>query len=385
VGILQRELGTEPEPETRQLYQEVLRRNVSAGAPAEASVSQAREQPARSADRAVPELPAHDTVLVGREAELAELRGALEAVTWGRGRVALVVGEAGIGKTRLIAEVAALALARDARVLLGRCYESARILPFGPWVDALRTGHALAETEVLDGLSTVWRTELARLFPELAERRPADAAGAEDSLRLFEAMAQLVVALARARPLVLVLEDLHWADEMSLRFLSFLGHRVAGMPVFIVATAREEEVADAPALARTLAELRRESVTLDLALGRLSREATASLVGVLGRTNRDATALAELGDRVWRASDGNPFIAVETLRAFEQGTAATAGGLPLPERVRELVTQRLARLEPRARELATVAAVIGREFDFALLERAAGVGCIGRRSRRRRR
>ena len=289
-------------------------------------------------------------------------------------RVAVVLGEAGVGKTRIASETATLALARGASVLAGRCYESAGILPFGPWADALRGGDVLAEPQVLDGLHDGLRGELSRLFPELGVSSAHGATSGLDHLRLFEALTQIFVVLASERPLVVVLEDLHWADEMSLRFLSFFARRVSTLPVLVVATARAEELADAPALARTLSELRHDPETSEVTLARLSREATASLIRSLARAGRDGLLSGHVEDQVWRSSEGNPFIAVETLRALEQGTALTGGSFALPERVRALVTTRLARLRPHVRNLATVAAVIGREFDFALLQRAGGLG-----------
>jgi DNA-binding SARP family transcriptional activator len=371
VAALGRELGLEPEPETKRLYQEILRRTPPPGPAAGAPGAPAGE---RAALAPVVELPAADTPLVGRETEVGELRAALEAADRGRGRVVLLLGEAGIGKTRLVAEAAALAAAGGARLLLGRCHESAQILPFGPWVEALRSGRVLEAHDVLDGLGEAWRRELGRLLPELVPGPAGEGARDDGALRLFEALARLLLGLAAPRALAVVLEDVHWADEMSLRFLAVLARRLAAARVLVVATAREEEVADAPALDRTLTELRREASTRVLALERLSREATARLVAALGRAGGDAGEAETRAERVWRASAGNPFIAVETCRALAAGAAPAAGPLPLPERVGELIGQRLARLGPRARELAEVAAVIGRAFEFAVLHRAAGLG-----------
>jgi DNA-binding SARP family transcriptional activator len=371
VNALHRELGVEPEAETKQLYQDILRRGAGSAA-ATADVSRDVRKLGPSAHAPAVDLPAPDTPLIGREAEAATLREALDAACAGRGRVALLLGEAGIGKTRLVAEVAALAVARDARILIGRCYESAQILPFGPWVEALRTGQVLDQSKVIDGLGDVWRRELGRLFPEVMTAR-ATGGGAGDYLRLFEAMARLLRGVAASRALVLALEDLHWADDMSLRFLAFLGRHVATSRILVVATAREEQLVDTPALGRTLVELRAADATVVLTMDRLSREATAGLVAALSRTGRDAATTGALADRIWRASEGNPFIAVETFRALEAGTVPIGEMLPLPARVRELIIERLARLGSCARELAAVAAVIGREFEFAVLHRAAGV------------
>ena len=147
VGVLLRELGTEPEAETRQLYQELLRR------PAEVLEAPdtrggGRARPARPAGPAAPDLPAVETPLFGRQAELGRLRQLLEEAIRGHGHVATVVGEAGIGKTRLVGTMAADALSQGCRVLMGHCHESDSILPFGPWVDACRSGAVSTDEEV---------------------------------------------------------------------------------------------------------------------------------------------------------------------------------------------------------------------------------------------
>jgi DNA-binding SARP family transcriptional activator len=355
VSALQRDLGTEPEAETKQLYQAILR---GPGA-----------EPRKGEPLAT--RPARESPLIGRGAELSRLREALAEGARGRGQVVLVLGEAGIGKTRLLEELAAEAEARGARVLLGRAYESEQILPFGPWVDAIRTGKVLAETEVLQALGPAWRAELTRLFPELAG--PGLPPGTGDLRRLFEAVAELVSLLAARQPLLLLLEDLHWADEMSLRLLAFLGHRAQAWCAAFVATARAEELVDARALGRTLDELRRMPECIDLTLEALSRSDTEALVRTLAQAGTDESHLARLGEQVWTVSEGNPFVAVEAMRALQEGDAPPAAArLAVPQRVWELIAGRLDRVGERLRGLVGVAAVIGRAFDFALLARAAG-------------
>jgi DNA-binding SARP family transcriptional activator len=364
VAVLQRELGVEPETETKQLYQETVRRRAEAAS--------RRPQPQRAGEGTAPEAAVPETPLIGRDVELAGLRKALAEAGSGHGRAVAVLGEAGVGKSRLLAELAQEARRRGSLVLLGRAYESAQILPFGPWVDAFRTGGLIADEGVVGGLEPAWRVELARLFPELAA--PGLPAASDESRRLFEAVARLVGHVAATQPIVLMLEDLHWADEMSLRLLSFLGRRVPGWPVLVVATAREEELADAPALRRALGELRGEVHFGELVLAPLSRPDTARLVRVLSRPGSEATAAARLEEQAWTASAGNPFVVVETLRALRDGlTLREPGTLSLPQRVRDLVVGRLERLSEPSRQLLSVAAVIGREFDFALLQRASGL------------
>jgi len=371
VDVLRRELGVEPEPETKQLYQELLQLRSRESRTAEpAPVPASRRRPARrsgpQADRRTAEIP-----LFGRETELARLRAVLGDVVAGRGRVVVILGEAGIGKSRLVAEVSAETVEGGGRVLLGRCHQSGRTLPFGPWVDALRAPETRLP-ELIANLPRVWRGELARLLPELQEPDLPPVTAAEDSLRVFESIAQLVGHLASQRPLVLLLEDLHWADEMSLQLLAFLGRRISTWPVLLLGTAREEELPEAPFLRDTLEELRRGQRLVSLLPAALSRTETTALVGALARTGTDAASLARLAEQVWEASRGNPLLVVETMRAIGDSPAPPGSGpLPLPQGVHDLVVHRLNRLSERGRRLAAVAAVIGREFEFTLLARAA--------------
>ncbi|MGH7312761.1 MAG: ATP-binding protein, partial [Candidatus Rokuibacteriota bacterium] len=370
VAVLQRELGVEPEPKTKQLYQEILRQRPAWVSPGETSPI-AEAPPADSVIDRRPSLPVAEGVLIGRAAEMQWLGHALSASAAGPGRVVAVVGEAGVGKTRLIGELVAEAARLGTRVLLSRAYESEQVLPFGPWVDVLRAGRVI---EDLAGLAPAWRAELSRLVPELG-LLPAGSGGAADYLHLFESVAEAIGHLVTRQPLLLVLEDLHWADDMSLRLLAFLGRRLGGWPVLVAVTAREEELPDAPVLRRTLGDLEREGHLARLALGPLSHPDTLALVRHYARTGSDETTLARLGAQAWMVSEGNPFVVVEMVQAQAEGAAPLQkGSLGLPERVREIVSRRLERLSPRGQALATVAAVIGREFEFALLQRAARLG-----------
>lgn len=400
-GLLQRELGVAPEPETTQLYDDLRQKRGFLAPPPPRPATQTSRRPRNAPTESVqPTRP--NPPLVGRERECATLRAALEAARHGNGRVVAVLGEAGIGKSRFVEEIRFEAIKHGSAVLIGRSYESEQILPFGPWVDALRRGNVVSELEGLDGLSPIWRAELARLFPELAGsglNAPADVA---DQLRLFEAVAQLVAHLAARKPLLLVLEDVHWADEMSLRLLAFLGRRIRIWPVLIAVTARAEELPTAAGLCRALQELKQENGLLELPLLPLTPLQTVTLVRVLlaaegelpsaaqpsGRSTDAgerpvlvATALAasttHLAGPVWRVSEGNPFMIVETFRALRELEATPeAGTLKLPQRIREVIAGRLERLSAHARELVAVGAVIGREVDHGLLRRASGLGEI---------
>ena len=373
MGVLQRELGVEPEDETKQLYQEILRRRPVVAAAPGAGMTSGGSPPFATARAPAPHL-ATDTPLIGRDQEMARLRAVLAEAVSGQGRVIAVVGEAGVGKTRLVAELAAEVHQVSGRVLIGRCHESEQILPFGPWVDALATGRVLANGTWLETLPLAMRRELGRLLPELG---PGDgeSAAPPDYLKLFEGVGLLLGHVADRQPTVLILEDLHWADEMSVRLLAFIGRRLQAWRLLLMVTAREEDLVDAPMLQRTLGELEREPHVATVALGPLSRGDTVDLVQALSRPGSDEAAVARLSEQVWRTSGGNPFVVIEAMRAAAQ-EALSPGleGLSLPERVRDIIGRQLDRLDERSRELVALASVVGREFEFALLQHVSGLG-----------
>jgi DNA-binding SARP family transcriptional activator/pimeloyl-ACP methyl ester carboxylesterase len=364
VNVLQRELGVEPEAETRQRYREILQQRTASGAPAAASAAVAASPPR---PRKAPETQPAETPLIGREAEMTRLRDALDRAAAGRGGLFAIVGEAGIGKSRLVEELIACAARCDARVLLGRAHESDQILLFGPIVDALRAGQIARDPDVLDALGPVWRAELARLLPEVVAPDAHPLPARVDYRRLFETIAQLVARLAALDPVLIVLEDLHWADELTLRLVAYLARRAPTERVLVVVTAREEELSDASMLRHTLGDLARAGQLVSLALGPLSRRDTVALVALLTPPGA-AVRAGQLGDRVWTASEGNPFVAVEMMREIQE--RGPVEDPTLPRRAREVIGRRLERLVDRSRTLLTVAAVIGREFDFELLRRA---------------
>ena len=362
VGVLQKELGIEPELSTRRLYLEILQRTAT-------SAPTGRRAAPAAVGRAA--TPAADTPLVGRDAELARGRKSLSAAWRGEGQVVLVAGEAGVGKSRLIAELASAAVARGTRLLVGHAYETEQILPFRPWVDALRAGQALRAAAALPP-SSPRRAQLARLFPELGGS-DTPLITHEGRVRLFESLDAVLAGLAQEQPLMLVLEDLQWADEMSLRLLAFVARRLAARPMVLVVTTRDEDLAESPALLALVAELAALPHADHVVLGALSDAATAALVRALARAGSSAARLADVVSRVWSLSEGNPFVIVETMRALREGRLPDEAGVELPRRVREMITARLARLGARAQEVARVASAFTREFEFPVLQRASGL------------
>lgn len=354
VEALRKELGVEPDAQTQRLYRDILQRQ--------------GRQPAGSPAVAAPGPP-----LIGRETELGRLRAWLREAGRGHGRLVLLTGEAGIGKSRLLQEVAIVAARQGVRILAGRAYEAEQILPFRPWIDALRAGRVLADLEGPSSQVLPSRRELARLFPELAGPGAPPPITPESHVRLFELIDALVARLASRQPVLLVLEDLHWADEMSLRLLSFVGRHAVPRSVLVVGTARDEELADAPLLRQLLQDPSGAPTVEHLALPALSETSTARLVRGLARAGSSPSHLGRLTQEVWALSEGNPFVIVETVRALEEGPGPAAGSVTLPHRVRTLLANRLDRLSPKARHLAAAASVIEREFSFPLLQGAAGL------------
>jgi len=287
----------------------------------------------------------------------------------GHGQAVAILGEAGIGKTRLVAALREATTLRRAQALIGQAFETERLLPFGPWVQALREA-GIIESRGLERLGAGWLAELSYLFPEL--RQPEWPLPSEpiEALRLFDAVTELVNLLASRQPLVLVLEDLHWADEMSIGLFSFLGRRLVGRRILLVGTVREEELNGASPVRRILEDLSKEERLVRLALAPLSREHTRVLVRSLAKVSAaDESSLTRLEDRVWTLSEGNPFVIVESLReTLDTSRGTTPSDLPaMPSKVRELILGRFERLSVAGQHLLATAAVVGRDFEFRLL------------------
>jgi len=364
LGWLQRELGAEPEEETRQLYSEILRTTGGerAGARPAAAVSQAAG--ARAAE----------APMIGRDADLDRLRASLARMLDQGGATVLVSGEAGIGKTRLIHEFAADALARGVRVVLGRCHETEQALPLHPWIEALRGDRLALDPALRSRLGAGAGAQLVRVFPELSGVQEQPGLVVPQPALLFDALAELIGELASKEPMALVVEDLHWADAMSARFLAYLGRRIHRLPVLIVGSLRPEELVDVPVLTQALNELRADGRLEEVPLGALSQADTQRLARSLhagARTDQEWELFVE---SVWVVSEGNPFVVVEsirTLRADPRGVGRP--GAAVARSVQDVVAARLERLGERLRHVVSVAAVVGRDFPFGLLWRAARV------------
>jgi DNA-binding SARP family transcriptional activator len=314
---------------------------------------------------------------VGRVAAFEQLAASFEEAASGARRIVMLRGEPGIGKTWLAAQLGRHAHSRGAIVLYGRCDEEG-LLPHQPFVEALRHYVCHCDSGVLAGQVQLISGELRRVVPELGDRVPelaqplsGDPEGAR--YRLFEALAALLCEAAQRQPLVLVLDDLQWADEATLLLLKYVARYPREERMMIVGTYREMDVAPGHALSAVLADLAREQDCVRLELEGLDAAAVSELVG---RHTHDR-APPGLDRMVFEETEGNAFFVVEILRHIAEASdpdAAMLARLPLPEGVRDLIGRRLARLGPETARVLETAAVLGHRFEFDMLERLCDLG-----------
>ncbi len=360
--------------------------------PAAPSAHMARPEPeAGGSSTHADEAPVHQATnesaaaanFVGREAELAALTRLLDRAALGRGGLALIVGDAGIGKTRLLAEFAARAETAGWLVLRGAAYE-ADGTPYLPLVEALGAYVRTCPADLLRGQLGGYATDLARMLPDLPRRFPDLVPGAlppeQARYRLFEGLTAFAGSVARAasRGLVLLLDDLHWADAASVQALLHLARRLAGLPVLVVAACRPPDATGAGPLTDLLAALRREQLAERLDLAPLVPEAVAALVEELSGRPPAAAVTAALHQE----TNGNPFYLEELVRQLQAegrdlaNPEAMAAGWQVPAGVRDVLAARLARLSPDANRLLQAAAVLGERVRFDVLGDAAGIAPV---------
>ncbi len=395
-AALERGLGVSPLPETRAIYQTVLR--------------DPRFRPQWPLARPTwTILPSLDAPLVGREEALSRLQRAFVDVRSGRGGVILISGEAGVGKSRLMQEFAA-SVADQALVFTGASQPSGQVVPYQPIAQALRAalgrtdeetqrrGDVFVSPPFTPSLSPVWLAETARLLPELRALypdlpppmdEPQEAQG-----RLFEALCQFILAVASASPspiissswqykgmrspLLLCLDDLHWADSATLDWLVYLGQRLRGQPLLVVGAYRSEEATPVADLRRNLARL---GVLSELKLTGLEigavRQILRGLIGSSFPLQWGGEEEATFAARLQEATGGNPFFLLEVLKALLETGRLSSGprgveDLPLPDTVREVVETRLQRLSPQARQIMEAGAILGLTFDLDRVRLTAG-------------
>jgi predicted ATPase len=289
---------------------------------------------------------------LGREQELAALGNQFNQASRGKGRLVLVSGEAGVGKTRLVEEFLGRCAGRteqSVRYLAGRCYAPESRAPYTMWADALQGLSSPDWQPYLAGLAQVWRQQLARLVPALGP--PADdiegTTPAESRLRLLQGIVQTVVHLSQACVFCLWFEDLHWADEASLELLHYVSRHTTEQSLLIIGTCRPDAAADNPYLDQLLKGSRRVHV---VELASLDKETIDQMLLRL-----DIKGQEDLAERLYRYSGGNPLFLVETLNTLSESgrlrrkpdgstVVQQVESWPVPQRIQDLIQARMASL-----------------------------------------
>ena len=360
-------LAKDPEarPATAHVVVDALAQAAAAPSPTTASIDARQANPL---DRLA------GGVFVGREREMDDLRAGLDDSLSGHGRLLLVVGEPGIGKTRMTEELATWARLRGAQVLVGRCYEGEGAPPYWPWVQVIRS---YIHDRDADGIVSVMgpgAADIAQVVSEVRERVPGLAEPPtldpeQARFRLFDSISTFLRNGSRAQPLVVVLDDLHWADKPSLLLLQFLAREIRTARLLILATYRDVELRRQHPLAQTLAELAREQVSSRVVLRGLTEEDVSRYIEMTA----GSTPPRELVRTVHRETEGNPFFVSEIVRLLAsegrlERPAQGSWSISIPQSVREVVGRRLDQLSEPSNALLRIASVVGREFALGVVQ-----------------
>jgi predicted ATPase/class 3 adenylate cyclase len=319
-------------------------------------------------------------IFVGREKEMDELRAGLEDALSGRGRLMMLVGEPGIGKTRTSEEFATYARLRNVQVLWGRCYEGEGAPAYWPWVQIIRSYVHDKEPKELASEMGPGAADIAQVVSEVKERLPGLPAPPQlepdqARFRLFDSITTFLKNASKGAPLMVVLDDMHWADKPSLLLLQFLAKELRGSRLLVLGTYRDVELRRQHPLAQTLGELNRENLSQRVLLRGLTENDVKRFVEVTAGT----TPSEALVQAVYKETEGNPFFVNEIVRLLvadgrlEKADGVKDWSVTIPQSVREVVGRRLDHLSDECNKVLTIGAVIGREFGVKLLEKVAEV------------
>ena len=309
-----------------------------------------------------------------------ELRAGLEDSLSGRGRLMMLVGEPGIGKTRTSEEFATYARLRNVQVLWGRCYEGEGAPAYWPWVQIIRSYVHDKEPKELASEMGPGAADIAQVVSEVKERLPGLPAPPQlepdqARFRLFDSITTFLKNASKGAPLMVVLDDMHWADKPSLLLLQFLAKELRGSRLLVLGTYRDVELRRQHPLAQTLGELNRENLSQRVLLRGLTEHDVRRFVEVTAGT----TPSEALVQAVYRETEGNPFFVNEIVRLLvadgrlEKAEGVKDWSVTIPQSVREVVGRRLDHLSDECNKVLTIGAVIGREFGIKLLEKVAEV------------
>jgi DNA-binding CsgD family transcriptional regulator len=311
---------------------------------------------------------------IGRQREMGKLKAVLEDALSGRGQLLMLVGEPGIGKTRTVQELAAHTEARGTQVLWGWCYEEEGAPPFWPWLQPICSYVQQQDPEQLRSEIGPGAADIAEVVSEVQDKLPSleppiALPPEQVRFRLFDSITTFLKNAAQSQPLMLVLDDLHWADKPSLLLLQFLARQLGESHLLVVGCYRDLKLSRQHPLSEALAQLSRLPVfQRELLLG-MSQEDSGQFIQMMAGIRPSP----QLVETIHAHTEGNPFFLKEMTRLLsERGElrAAEIGGpegIRIPQGVREVIGQRLNRLSESCHQMLTIASVIGREFDFRLL------------------
>lgn len=384
---LDNELGALPSAQTQQVHADILRGIVPAG-----SGSVARPSLLQGAAQ-VHTAHRSETPFVGREQELAELRAWVSALRQRQGGIVTIVGEAGIGKTRLVNEALYTGSIQGTQLIVVRCTAIERTLPFAALSEALRPLVRNAPDSLLRRLPRVALAQVSELLPMLRERMPSLPVlpvlpPAESRTQLIDGLVDLALALAHSTPLVIVCDDAQWADQALLLALERLARHAPRHALLIILAYRSEELAEHPQLHALLRALGRDMLLRPVVLGRLDDQAITELLALLAHVSPEH--IRPLAQRLAVRSGGNPlFLSVLIQSLIEAHSAPSFAALtenlafdtPLPDpsasiRLRDLVVARIERLPEQARILLEQLAIIGRPVSLDLIEQLGGAQAL---------
>jgi DNA-binding CsgD family transcriptional regulator len=316
--------------------------------------------------------------LIGRQNDLLVLDRLIRQACEKNGQIALITGEAGIGKSRFVREARARA-PQGTLILEGGCFQTDSALPYSPLLDLFRNFFGTHAREQLAGVLAPSAAQLVKLFPELTTYFPhaapaVDPDPQQEKRYIFQALVQIITELAQAQPLFLIIEDLHWCDSTSLEFLLHLARRVPSQSILLLLTYRAEETN--PELTHFLAGLDRERLGMEFALQRLNpAEVDAMLRTIL---SLPLPAGKKLLDILVPLTEGNPFFIEEVLKVLvaagdisddqEGRDRKEINQLRIPRTIQDAVQRRTRQLDERTLQALTLASVMGRRFDFRLLQ-----------------
>jgi DNA-binding CsgD family transcriptional regulator len=313
-----------------------------------------------------PEAP--ERSFIGREREMEALTVGLERARAGLGRLVMIAGESGIGKTCLSHAFGRIAEHQGAQILWGRCYDQSGAPPYWPWMQAMRFYAQHTESDVLLSHLGTAAADIAEIVPELTVRfpelgSPPPLEPEQARFRLFDAVTTFLQTASQRQPIVLILEDLHWADRSSLLLLEFVTREVESAHLLIIGSYRDREVSRRHPLSETLGRLVREPAFHRVALSGLSRLHVAQLL----KHASGVTPSSSVVEAVYERTEGNPLFVTQIAQLISHAGGEWSGDIP--QAVRDAIGQQLSRLSDACQQLLTVASALGRAFEFGVLAR----------------